>query len=371
MRLAILNQREGGGATEQALDLMAQAQEHGLDVSYHPSGDDGDPAALERRLAALAPDVIHAHCFYNSWPPDTLARLSARWPVAFTLHDVYPVNQYGTECWECDHNAWCWRCPALPIPKRLYSVYRVRSRRERERAWRALDAHVIYPTEWMRRRVGRTALARLRGSVIPYGIDEGCFAPDSGAKHRLGWDGGAPLILCVGSQYSPLDDRKGFAILLESFERVVRREIPAARLVIIGRLHDQTMTEGVSVRRDVARSELAVWYAAADVFALPALGDHCPLAVLEAMSAEAPVVATRVGGIPEEVESGATGVLVPPRDPTSLGIALVRLLRDPAQRASMGAAGRRRVLARFSRARAWAAHEELYRELACSRAGRR
>ena len=62
---------------------------HGFDASYHPSGDDGDPAALERRLAALAPDVIHAHCFYNSWPPDTLARLSARWPVAFTLHDVY------------------------------------------------------------------------------------------------------------------------------------------------------------------------------------------------------------------------------------------------------------------------------------------
>jgi glycosyltransferase involved in cell wall biosynthesis len=363
MRIAVLNQSEGGGATAQALDLAALAKEHGFETSYHPSGSDTDPAALEQRLAAFAPDVIHAPCVYNTWPPGTLALLSARWPVAFTLHDVYAVNQYGTECWECDHNAWCWACPALPIPKRLYSLYRVRSRRERERAWRDLRAHVIYPTEWMRRRVSGTALAKLPASLIPYGIDAGAFGPDPRAKERLGWPRNVPLVLTVGSQYSPDDDRKGFAILLDAHVRCVRREFAAARLVVIGRVFDPALREGATVIDRVDRAELAVWYAAADVFVLPSLGDNAPLAILEAMASGVPVVGTRVGGIPEEIEAG-TGMLVPPREPALLGAAIISLLRDPALRSSLGAAGRERVLSRFSRAAAWSAHEALYRKLA-------
>jgi glycosyltransferase involved in cell wall biosynthesis len=363
MRIAILNQREGGGATAHALDLQALAQRRGFEVSYHPKEGDADAGGLERRLGELEPDVVHAHCFYNAWPPETLARVAASWPVAFTLHDVYAVNQYGTECWSCDHNPWCWACPALPLPKRLYSVYRVRSRRAREKAWRALLAHVVYPTEWMRRRVGRTALARLDGSVIPYGIDTGAFAPDPRAKERLGWDPRAPLLLTVGSMYSPDDDRKGFAVLLDAFARIVKKEVPAARLVIIGRTYGLPEADGVVVKSDLDRRELAVWYAAADVFTLPSLGDHAPLAILEAMAAGAPVVASSVGGIPEQVDSGATGLLVPPRDATLLGTALVRLLRDPSLRKAMGDGGRRRALDRFDRERAWAAHEALYARL--------
>jgi glycosyltransferase involved in cell wall biosynthesis len=370
MRIAVLNQREGGGATAQALDLVALARDHGFETSYHPADSDGDPAALEARLAALDPDVVHAHCFYNTWPPETLARLSARWPVAFTLHDVYAVNQWGTECWECRHNSWCLACPALPLPKRLYSVYRVRSRRRRERAWRNLAAHVIYPTEWMRRRVSRTALARLPGSVVPYGIDTTAFAPDPRARERLGWPRDVPLVLAVGSQYSPDDDRKGFSVLLAAFQRFVRPEVPAARLVIIGRVFDPALREGATVVPKVAPAELSSWYAAADLFTLPSLGDNAPLAILEAMASAVPVVATTVGGIPEEVEDGVTGVLVPPGEPTLLGAALLRLLRDPASRSAFGAAGRARAVARFSRAVAWAAHADLYARLASTRAPR-
>ena len=205
--------------------------------------------------------------------------------------------------------------------------------------------------------------------MIPYGIDTATSRPIR--ARRSGSDGTRTRrsILSVGSQYSPQDDRKGFAVLLESFERIVRKELPAARLVIIGR-----RPRSCDPRRRLrsaatsSRGELAVWYAAADVFALPSLGDNAPLAVLEAMAREAPVVATRVGGIPEEVESGATGAPRPAArsdvcsGPRSCGSSAI-----PRLRASLGAAGRRRVLARFSRARAWAAHEELYRSLVSRR----
>jgi glycosyltransferase involved in cell wall biosynthesis len=216
----------------------------------------------------------------------------------------------------------------------------------------------------MRRRVAETALAALPGTVIPYGIDPDAYVAAPHARDVLGWPAKAPLVLSVGSQYSRQDDRKGFSVLVEAFERFVTPQIPAARLVIVGTVHDPAVREGATVIPKIDSGELAVWYAAADVFALPSLGDNAPLAILEAMSASVPVVATTVGGIPEEVESGATGLLVPPRDPASLGAALVRLLRDRELRASFGAAGRARVVARFNRAHAWTAHEALYRSLA-------
>jgi glycosyltransferase involved in cell wall biosynthesis len=216
----------------------------------------------------------------------------------------------------------------------------------------------------MQRRMARIALGRLDSSVIPYGVDATAFAPDPGARAALGLAPGEPVVLSVGSMYSPEDDRKGFAVLIDAFERVVRRSVPGARLVIVGKTFGLAEAGGVSVLDGVGRDDLRRWYAAASVFTLPSLGDHAPLAVLEAMAAGSPVVATRVGGIPEEVEADATGLLVPPRDAPALGAALTRLLKDRDLARAMGAAGRRRALERFGRGRAWAAHADLYRRLA-------
>jgi glycosyltransferase involved in cell wall biosynthesis len=362
LRLAVLNQREGGGATAHARDLIAMAEARGIRTASFPDARDRDAEALLDALRVFRPDVVHAHCFYNTWPRETLRAIADTWPVAFTLHDVYAANQYGTECWECYRNPWCYACPALPMPKRLYSVYRVRERRVRDRAWRGLRAHVIYPTEWMRRRMRRIAIAALPSTVIRYGIDATAFRPDTTARARLNLSA-APLLLSVGSMYSKDDDRKGFAYLLDAFSRVVRTAIPAARLVIVGRTFGLAMPEGATVVSEVPRNDLAAWYSAADVFALPSLGDNGPLAVLEAMSCGAPVVATAVGGIPEEVADGVTGLLVPPGDAAAVGAAIVRLLGDPATRAAMGAAGRRRVVDLYEREGAFAAHERLYRRL--------
>ena len=91
---------------------------------------------------------------------------------------------------------------------------------------------MIYPTEWMRRRMSRTGLSRLPGSIIRYGIETGSFAPNPRAREALGWRKDTPLILSVGSMCSPDDDRKGFAVLVDSFDRFVKKEIPTAKLYI-------------------------------------------------------------------------------------------------------------------------------------------
>jgi len=96
---------------------------------------------------------------------------------------------------------------------------------------------------------------------------------------------------------------------------------------------------------------VAACLAAADVVALPSLQEGLGVAALEAMAAGRPVVASRVGGLTEAVVHEETGLLVPPGDPTALATALVRLARDPGLRARLGAAGRARVLARYTAAR--------------------
>src|SRR5687768_4892209 len=88
--------------------------------------------------------------------------------------------------------------------------------------------------------------------------------------------------------------------------------------------------------------------AAADVFALPSWTEGFPLVVLEAMALGRPVVATAVGGTPELVADGETGLLVPPRDVAALTASLKRVLDDEGLRRRLGEAGRRRVAERFS-----------------------
>jgi len=85
------------------------------------------------------------------------------------------------------------------------------------------------------------------------------------------------------------------------------------------------------------------------------------------MAAALPVIATNVGGNPEAVADGATGLLVPPRDPAKLGAAIASLAGDRAKAARMGQAGRARVEAEFSLAACVGAYDALYRELVDAR----
>ena len=118
----------------------------------------------------------------------------------------------------------------------------------------------------------------------------------------------------------------------------------------------------VGYQEDVSR-----WYRACDIVILPSHREGMPMVALEAMSYARPVVATRVGGIPEVIEEGVTGCLVDPQNPAALTAALSQLMRDPGRRLRLGEAGRRFVAGECNPERRVSRIAQLYQELMSGR----
>jgi glycosyltransferase involved in cell wall biosynthesis len=112
------------------------------------------------------------------------------------------------------------------------------------------------------------------------------------------------------------------------------------------------------------RDDMREVYADLDVVTLCSNNEGSPVALIEALAAARPVVSTRVGGVPNVVQDGESGVLVPPRDPAALAKGVLALLRDPERAARYGLAGRRAVFPRHASGRLVADVERLYLELA-------
>jgi glycosyltransferase involved in cell wall biosynthesis len=208
--------------------------------------------------------------------------------------------------------------------------------------------------------------------VIPNGVDLPVEPPASRQETRaelalsaaegLDLPPDAPVIGAV----CRLDPLKGLNFLLQALARLA-----GVWLVVVGdgperdRLVALTVELGLAgrvcwagQRRDVSRL-----LSAFDLFVQPSLHEGLPNAVLEAMAAGLPVVATAVGGTPEAVVDGVTGLLVPPADVEALAQALAGLLADPERRQRLGRAGRQRVAEHFSLAQMVAKTERLYRDL--------
>ena len=142
-------------------------------------------------------------------------------------------------------------------------------------------------------------------------------------------------------------------------------------LLLVGDGPDRTQAERSAHELGIARrclflgyqDDVAALYDAIDVLLLPSANEGTPVSVIEALAAERPAVATRVGGVPDVIRDGVDGYLVDPGDIDELAERLARLARNPLERAKMGAAGRARVLERYTVARLVEDTDELYRSL--------
>ncbi len=183
-------------------------------------------------------------------------------------------------------------------------------------------------------------------SVIPMGVDPAPFLADRPLARATG-PGDEPVIIAVGRLARPKDP----VVLVEAVSR-----LKVGRVLIVG---DGPLRRGVEeairrrrlngrVRLLGFRDDVPDLLRASDVFVLSSWWEGMPLAIIEAMLAGLPVVATAVGGIPELVEHGVTGLLIRVGDAGGLAQALARLVADDPLRRRMGEAGRRRALQSFN-----------------------
>ena len=203
--------------------------------------------------------------------------------------------------------------------------------------------------------------------TIRNGVDTATFCPGDpqAARARLGLPEGGFHVGIV-ARLAPVKDH---ATLLEAFA-LLRRARPDAHLTLLGDGPERAALVSRAGAPDLAgsvhfagaRRDIASVLPAFDVFALSSTSEGISLTLLEAASAGLPIVATRVGGTPEVVVDGETGVLVPPSDPAAFAAALGALARRP-DRAALGRAGRARVERGFSVEKMAGAYQDLYAEV--------
>jgi colanic acid/amylovoran biosynthesis glycosyltransferase len=196
-------------------------------------------------------------------------------------------------------------------------------------------------------------------TLLYHGVDARLFAPPAARPPRDGSDPADPVRLLAVARAMP---KKGLDILLEALARLPAELAWRLDHVGSGPLLDElrTLAERLGIARTIAwhggqpQPRVIELMQTADLFALPARiaadgdRDGLPNVLLEAMATGLPVVSTPVSAIPEAVEDGRTGLLVPPDDPPALAAAIERLARDPRLRQHLGTAGREAVLARFT-----------------------
>jgi glycosyltransferase involved in cell wall biosynthesis len=319
---------------------------HGVPVYYINKRRGFDPTTwlrLYRLLRTLQPTIVHTHQTVGRYvyPACWAARQTI---VVHTVHNI-ALGEIASRFWR-RFQGWAYRRGVLPV-----SI--------------AQEVTRTFIEEY-----GRAPAAE-----IPNAIPTELYTPDTTrcaewrSQHEVPQD--ALVFTCVAG----LRPQKNHRLLLQAFAQAAP-QLPDALLLLVGppdRLDPayaeslqrlaQELGLGQRVRFLGSCSDVPDILRASDVFVLSSDYEGNPLSVLEAMAAGLPVVSTAVGGVPELVQHGATGLLVPAGDARALAEAITQLGRDADQRAAMGHAARQTALERFDVRAMSRAYAALYQQL--------
>ena len=309
-------------------------------------------AALQGRSRAVADDLSRAgipvHDLGMAWKGDVrvllrLARLLRREGAQILFTFMFHPTLLGRVV------GWLCRVPVRISSERVME-WEGRGRRALNRWTVPLGTHVVAVSDRVAAYAAREFRIPLdRLTTICNGVDLDHFRPV-----RRDGSTGAPTIGCTARLHAKNDH----ATLLRAFARVGVR-FPEARLLLVGRGPEETRLTalagelGISARVCFTgeQADVAPHLQQMNLYVQASAAEGMPNSVLEAMATALPVVATAVGGTPEVVVEGKTGLLVPPRDPAALADAMLRLLVNHGLAEAFGRAGRARVEAHFGEGR--------------------
>ncbi|MCX6026404.1 MAG: glycosyltransferase [Chloroflexi bacterium] len=336
---------------------------------------------LPRSLPA-SPDVIQLHNLHARWlrregffDLRVLPGWSRRRPVVLTPHDPWLLTGHCAHPLGCPR--WmigCGRCPDLDIYPAVRRDATAANWRRKRRLFAESRLYLATPSRWLMSMFDEAGFPAVERRVIPNGVESDVFTPGDrrAARRALGLDEQRPIVLVVANHLRT-NPWKGYDWVREVAARLGAAEAQPVDIVCAG---DEGPTQPAGQARLVFAGQIegaqrmADYYHAADVYLHPSRADTFPLAVLEAMSSGLPVVATAVGGIPEQVEDGESGFLVRPGDLAEMTHWLSTVIDDETRARAMGACGRARVLQSFCLETQVQAYLDWYDEMLGGQGGR-
>jgi len=298
---------------------------------------------LEVLVNRLDPAIIHVNDIW--WVPHTVRAVASRTvnPVPIVAHVRQEIEPAKVRRYELD---------------RVEAVIAIS---------RQIEQSLI---------AGGVSVKNVRTVYSGIDLSEGQVTHDDQAIRRMiGLPSGAVLLGTVANLFP----RKGYEVMLRALPAILRA-IPTVHYVIVGsddhnyadRLKRLAYELKIADRVHIVGFQDPVhpFLAALDLYVHPALMEGFGIAVVEAMAVGKAVVATTIGGLPEVVAQGETGLLVPPGDAESLAATVVSLLEDKVRREQMGRKGKARAQERFSLGASVAHMEQLYGEVLAAQKGR-
>jgi glycosyltransferase involved in cell wall biosynthesis len=328
--------------SEKTMQILAEADVHPRSLGISRLLDPTGVPRLAREIRSCGYDLVHTHLEMSASFAVPAAKLTGR-PVVCTFHHV-TERWPGLEYWR-EHVA----TEAATCGDRVLFVS------EASRiSWAGVHRRGKIPANW---------------DVLHNGIDVSNFHPgetDLTVRSELGGGAGPLVVLPAAFRYF-----KGIPVAIKAWPQVLQKH-PDAILSLVGGGEDeaeyrqQVSEAGLtdSVIFPGVRSDMPQVYRAADVVLLPSIyGENLPTVLIEASASGKAIAASRIGGIPDIIIDGTTGLLFEPNDPTALAATVTRLLDDPQLRMSLGQQAIERAHTEFS-ATTWANRlQGLYTEL--------
>lgn len=300
---------------------------------------------LLQQLPPARPDIVHAHNLHGDYfDLRILPRLSREIPVVLTLHDAWLLSGHCAHSLGCER--WrngCGHCPDLTIYPAIRRDATAWNWRRKRSLYRRSHLYVAAPSRWLLDQVRRSMLVPVEGRVVHNGVDLRIYHPSDQRKARaalrLPMEGVVLLFTARSVQESRFKDYGTIERAIRQLDLSRPHDTPLVFVALGSQEPGEDQVGQVLVKHVAFQSDpeaVAQYFQAADIYLHAAHTDTFPTTVLEALACGVPVIASAVGGIPEQIEDGVTGFLIPPRDSSAMADRIGSLLEDRSLRLRMG-----------------------------------
>lgn len=292
-------------------------------------------------------DIVQLHNLHGHYfDLRTVSELSQKVPIVITMHDAWLLSGNCAHSFACDKwKTGCGTCPDIHIYPGLSRDTTALNWRRKKGIFAHSKIYLASPSQWLLDKAMQSLLAPaiIEARVIPNGVDLTIFKPSSHARARqqLGMPLDAKVILFAANGIKR-NRFKDYATIQSAIEILSKSATTPIVVVALGEEGQAEQLGNVQIQYVPPvsnREQVAAFYQSADVYVHASHADTFPTSIIEAMACGIPVIATAVGGIPEQVLDGQTGILVAPSDSAAMASAIEKILENPSLQKKMGDAG--------------------------------